>query len=921
MAEIPFNARTEDPALLLAFRDYEDHVAVANVKRALALGSAFMLLGWSLDLIVFRDFPDRVWHFLLLRVVCAALLGIIYLVLGKAPGARTCHWASFGAALLPMISICVMIALTGGGNSMYYAGLNLILVGLSLVLRWTFLNSLGIIAACFLAYATSVLVAPIISPDMIRNAEFDPGKVLFNNSYFLFVTAVFVLAGCYFYEKLRFREFCLRAEVESSRELLESKNRQLNELDEAKTRFFANISHELRTPLTIMLGIGERLKSVLGRQSADPTIHEMTLMLEQNGLRLLKLIDDLLDLVRFDTGHAEVSRQPTRITTLIDGLLRSLSHLAEQDRVALLWECHTDRKFIDLDRDKFDKILLNLVINAIKFTPSGGTITVKVTVADDLLRLTVADTGVGIPPEVLPQVFERFWQVDTSSTRKFRGAGIGLALVRGLTEAMNGSVKVESELGHGTVFTIELPAPAASPSDSQAATDSDESDPLQDGGNIALLHRKAALSMPGKVAAGSVVPFQPNGKLPSPMIGRPSNSRPLVLIADDEPDIRRFLRMQMEDVDVIEASDGIEALELARLRHPQLALLDHMMPEMDGIEVCRGIRETHGTRGMSVIILTARADEQTKLAALQAGANDFLTKPFSSAELALRLENQVAMGRVRREMADLNADLQAALEQTKENEVLVVRNEKLSSLGRMSAGIIHEINNPLNNASAAIHTLATFTKALPANNQPDFVEILNDVREGVKRVSQIVIDLRKFTRDDDNTSGDADLAEIVTRARRMVSHQVGMDIAFNLITPEIALIRGNPNQLVQVFINFFQNSIDAIHQRLLCDGGEPGRIDVVISPAGEGWQVTVRDNGIGIPPENLPKIFDPFFTSKDVGKGMGLGLSIIHQILRTHQALIDVDSRPGEFARFRIVFPKADYYEPSGLEAFLDQPA
>lgn len=272
-------------------------------------------------------------------------------------------------------------------------------------------------------------------------------------------------------------------------------------------------------------------------------------------------------------------------------------------------------------------------------------------------------------------------------------------------------------------------------------------------------------------------------------------------------------------------------------------------------------------------------------------------------------------------MADLNAELQAALEQIKENEVLMIRNEKLSSLGRMSAGIIHEINNPLNYASAGIHTLATFTKALPATDQADFVDILKDIREGVERVSQIVIDLRKFTRDDDSTSGDADLAEVITRARRMVSHQISADITFHLTTPDHALICGNPNQLVQVFINLFQNSIDAIHQRLESDGGDPGCIEVAITPAGEGWEVSIHDNGIGIPPENLPRIFDPFFTSKDVGKGMGLGLSIIHQILQTHKALIDVDSRPGEFSRFRIVFPKPGYHEQTGPESLLDQSA
>lgn len=908
MAEAGVNIPDSQSKLLRSFREYENGIGFGNARRAAVLAGIFMLAGSSLDWVIISH---RALEFLLIRAICAILLGIIFWYLGKGRDSTGSSIAAQGVAFLPLVSICAMIAVTDGGNSVYYAGLTLVLVGLSLLLRWTFWNSLGMIVATLVCYTLSVFISH-------QHPVF---VIFFGNAYFLTVTSVFVLAGSYYYEKLRFSEYCLRMEVEKSRELLESQNRQLSELDEAKTRFFANISHELRTPLTIMLGITERLRTVVARQSTDPIVLEMTQMLEQNGLRLLKLIDDLLDLVRFDTGHADINRQPTLIEPHIEGLLRSLRHLAEQDRVALIWECKTDSPAIMLDRDKFDKILLNLVINAIKFTPSSGTIEVKVLVSQIGLRLTVEDTGVGIPPEVLPRIFERFWQVDTSSTRKFQGAGIGLALVRSLTEAMDGKVNVDSQLGHGTTFTIDLPTEGAT---LEILSKPEEEGPLKDGGKIADLHRRAALSIPGKIAPRPSVMHQPTGAIISPMIGtRPTGARPLVLIADDEPDIRRFLRMQLEDVDVIEASDGAEALELARSRRPQLALLDHMMPEMDGVEVCRQIRANHITRGVAVIILTARADEATKLSALQAGANDFLTKPFSTAELALRLENQIAMARVRREMVDLNNELHQALDQIKENEVMMVRNEKLSALGRMSAGIIHEINNPLNYASAGLHALETFTRVMPEKDQPDYEDILKDIREGVERVSQIVIDLRKFTRDDKATTGDADLSEIVGRSRRMISHQVGKDIEFNLTAPSNALISGNPNQLVQVFINFFQNSIDAIEMRIAEQGGPKGKIDVTIEPVGDGWQVTICDNGIGIPPENLQKIFDPFFTSKDVGKGMGLGLSITHQILQAHKAMVEVDSRPAEFTRFRIAFPAPSYYSESNPdpESVLDQPS
>ena len=871
----PIPAELADEARLRrAFDRYEHEVAVENARRAAWLAALFTLAGAAIDWIIF---PEFAWAFLLVRGICSLLLCAVYAALGSLRLEASRNWVARAVPLLPTIAISWMIAMTGGGDSVYYAGLNLVMVGLSLLLRWSFRESAGMVLVCLLGYLVSVVLA---------SGSAEP-RLLINNSFFLLVTGVFVLAGSYFYERLRFREFKLLKEVEESRGLLETRNRQLHQLDEAKTRFFANISHELRTPLTLMLGMTERLADRLG-PVADGEVNEMLAMAEQNGLRLLKLIDDLLDLVRFDTGHSDLKLQATDFGGMLDGLMRSMRHLADQNGVKLEWQAAGIGVPLMIDRDKIEKILLNLVINAIKFTPAGGRIDVRATLQDDSLELAVADTGVGIPGEDLSRIFERFWQVDSSSTRKFQGAGIGLALVRGLVESMRGKIEVESSIGIGTRFRVELPAEVATgPVDHGG-------EPAESGGrHIEELHRRASLSGARPLESGGIES------------GRRGKGRPLVLVADDEPDMRRYLVMQLAEVEVIEAGDGAEALALARHHRPALALIDHMMPEMDGVEVCKALREDGRTREMPVIMLTARADEGTKHQALDAGVSDFLTKPFSSTELLLRVRNQLALAAIRRDLEGLNRELETAMAKLKENEVLLVRNEKLSGLGRMSAGIIHEINNPLNYTRAGLHALASFKRMLPEDEQEDFAEIVGDISDGVERVVRIVVDLRQFTRDDRLAHGEADLKKVIERSRRLVSHQLGDKIAFETSGPEEAVVTGNDNQLVQVFVNLIQNGIDAIESRHKESGRGKGRVWIGWTAVAGGWEVTVRDNGVGIPADVIDRIYDPFFTTKDVGEGMGLGLSITHQILDRHRARIEVESRPGEFTCFTIFFPSA----------------
>ena len=288
-------------------------------------------------------------------------------------------------------------------------------------------------------------------------------STLFNNLYFIMLTGIIVVTGSYYVNRLRFREFALRAEVDHNRKELETTNLKLVEMDRAKSDFFANISHELRTPLTLLLGPLDKLR---GDSSALINQKEELLdIMYGNAMRLLRLINDLLNLVRTDAGTQVLRKERINIKSFVEGLALSVSPMAQQSRLKFSTQILAgDNVFVYLDRDKFEKIALNLLLNAFKFTPPGGEVYLFVEVADQKLHLTVRDSGVGIAKNDLAKIFDRFWQAEGSTTRRYQGVGIGLALVKELALVHGGKVLAESEVGYGTTMKIELDvSPQATP--------------------------------------------------------------------------------------------------------------------------------------------------------------------------------------------------------------------------------------------------------------------------------------------------------------------------------------------------------------------------------------------------------------------------------------------------------------------------
>jgi len=398
---------------------------------------------------------------------------------------------------------------------------------------------------------------------------------------------------------------------------------RLRVLDQEKTRFFTNITHEFRTPLTLMLGPAAQIAA----DTREPAIRQQAQLLERNAQRLLHLTNQLLDLSRLEAGQQELCLAPGEAVGFVRGLVGGFESLAEQRGIAYSFEADPPALTARFDADKLEKVVVNLLSNAFKFTPSAGEVAVRLRMAGPpeapgWLELTVHDTGRGITPEQLPHVFDRFYQADASNTRAHEGTGIGLALTKELVELHGGTLALVSEPGRGTTATVRLPLLPAT-----------EAAPVPDVG---------APTPPPRTA--ETVPETLSGTLPSaPGPALPeAPERPLVLIIEDNADMRAYLRTVLApDYRLLEAENGEAGVALAQEQLPDLVLTDAMMPLLDGYGVCRALKQHEHTSHIPVVLLTAKADLPSRLQGLDTGADAYLTKPFRREELLAQLRNLV----------------------------------------------------------------------------------------------------------------------------------------------------------------------------------------------------------------------------------------------------------------------------------------
>lgn len=400
----------------------------------------------------------------------------------------------------------------------------------------------------------------------------------------------------------------------------------LKALDTLKSRFFDNITHEFRTPLTLIQAPTEKL---LADVSDETTRHHLALV-QRNAFRLRRLIDQLLALTRLEAGHAVVNPTPGDLGAFVGQLTAGFAALAEQRGLYFSYENSLTQSYA-FDADKVEHVVHNLVGNALKFTNAGGQVTVTLRPTESGVRLIVTDTGIGIRPQKLPHVFDRFFQADDSPVRPYTGTGIGLALVRELLELMGGTVAVESEVGKGSVFTVELPLETAG-----SRTDGSRTADTTAFGDSTLRPSLPVFFEGPEIAAGV-------RERPSPAPVEPDDARPTVFVVEDSAELLQFLVENLPPAyRVLAANNGREAWEILPTELPDVVISDVLMPFMDGQELCQRIKTTPATRHVAVLLLTARAEHAQVVEGLRVGADDYIAKPFHLDELLLRVRNLLA---------------------------------------------------------------------------------------------------------------------------------------------------------------------------------------------------------------------------------------------------------------------------------------
>jgi signal transduction histidine kinase len=637
----------------------------------------------------------------------------------------------------------------------------------------------------------------------------------------------------------------------------------LAELDQAKTAFFSNVSHEFRTPLTLLLGpLQDALKG-------DSLSGEGLQMANRNALRLVRLVNALLDFSRIEAGRINAAYQPTDLAVLTANVASNFESAITTANLRFVVDTPPlpEDMRVYVDHEMWEKIVLNLLSNALKHTFAGEiSVTLEPTHAHQSVELVVRDTGIGIPADQLTRIFERFHRVQDARARSHEGSGIGLALVQELAQLHGGTASVESVIGQGSVFRVRIPQGSAHlPADQ--------------------IVRPTPLGSPSRLAAPFVeealrwLPEEPGELAATRQVAGGRGGR--ILVADDNADMRRYVsQILAEHWRVESVADGEAAVRAVGESMPDLLVLDVMMPRLDGFGVLHALRRDPLTRDVPVVVLSARAGEEASVEGLEAGANDYLIKPFGAAELVARVKTQLEAARAR-------AEARAAA----------------TARDAFIAVVAHDLHHPLAALNWHVQILRRRLNSATPPEQAQLKELLEAIEECSGGLSAQIDELRDVSliqsgRPLELRIERTDLVELV---RRIVArYSQGSELQRVVLEDGTHSLIGawDAERLQRVVANLISNAL-----KFSPDGGD---VVVNLSRQGDEAILTVEDHGLGIPAADLPHIFEPYARARNVAnriRGSGLGLAGARDIVKQHRGTLSVESAEGRGSTFVMRLP------------------
>ncbi len=679
-----------------------------------------------------------------------------------------------------------------------------------------------------------------------------------------------------------------KVEIETANAELSSLYEKVKQLDQLKTNFFANVSHEFRTPLTLILGPIDRL---ISQPDLPDRVRQVLASIRRNGLILHKHVNDLLDISKLEAGKMELAY--TNIDLCRMGrMMGAYFDTLARDRLVNFNVAAQGNVLVHADPDKLQRVIMNLLSNALKFVPEGGEVRCTVEQNDGRATITIEDSGPGIAPDLRTTVFERFHQGDSGTTRRYGGTGLGLSIVKEFVEMHHGTVTVDDSALGGAKFTVIIPvrAPDGVPV-GESASESFGAVHLAEQ-NVAALRGDMARKDP---ADESEWARDQQLRLDIPAGDAPQNGdSPLILIVEDNVEMNEFISQILRaEYRTACAFNGREGFDKAIRLRPTVILTDMMMPEMSGEALISRLRAHPLLSGTPIILLTARADDELRMNMLRTGARDYVTKPFVVDELRARVRNQVVEARVRdtlqHELASQTEDLtELAQEITIRTRELQGAKEAAEAANeakdRFLAVLSHELRTPLTPVLAAVINLES-----EPSLRPELRPTLEMIRRNIELESRLIDDLLDLTR---VTRGKLQLNLEAVDVHELLRHAVQICVSaaahkqltvLQEFSATVSTVHADSGRLLQVIWNLIQNAVKFTPDH--------GRIEVRTRDGKERCiRIEIVDNGIGIEPEVMPKIFDAFeqgdtAISRRFG-GLGLGLSVAKALVDAHGGTI-----------------------------------